>query len=84
MTGPSSTNSDTYTPETVLEAIAGPEPQTLYVLPGDLLLLPYSAAAASTAKRFQALHDHLEVRELVLLEGIDRPWILRKATLPDD
>lgn len=53
------------------------EPQTLYILSGDTLLLP--GADGVDVERLQTLHDHFELRELIVHDGLTRPWILRKG-----
>jgi hypothetical protein len=57
------------------------EPQTIYVLPGDTLLLP--GDEHTDVAKLTALDEHFGLRELIVHSGITRPWILRKGhTLP--
>lgn len=85
MTDPSNTSSDESTPggEMVLERSIT-EAHTLYVLPGDVLVLPCGdGIPAAVATSMQEVHDLLGLKEMIITSGVGAPWILRKATLAE-
>ncbi len=57
------------------------EPQTVYVLRGDVLLFPGTGQNLSTLA-LEKIQDSLGLDDLYVVDGIDRPWILRRADPP--
>lgn len=56
------------------------ETNTLYLLPDDVLMLPCrDQIASAVATKLDGLKDIFDLTELVITDGIDRPWILRKG-----
>lgn len=63
----------------VTELVAS-EPNTVYVLPGDVLLFPAGdALPAALVHPLDDLKGTFDLAELVITNGINRPWILRKG-----
>lgn len=59
---------------------AASETNTLYVLPGDVLLVPVTEHSKLDMAKWQEIHDAFELDQLCLMHGINQPWILRKGT----
>lgn len=75
------TGQDAQPEGTLLEAVAAPETNTIYVLPEDILILPCGdQLPAQVVGTMHDVHDHLALTEMIVTQGVDRPWILRKAT----
>lgn len=53
------------------------ERQTIYVLDGDVLVLPCGQDVGRGT--LQDIEQHLGLSHILLTEGLDRPWILRKG-----
>lgn len=66
----------------LLEAVTEPEANTLYVLPGDVLLIPCGDGIPSAvSESMKEVHDYLGLTEMIVTSGVGAPWILRKATV---